>query len=74
MWAAEARPVSLLKLRRHATEPVVPVFVTVALNVPRVRFALPFGFGTSWRALSVVVTLAVTPSWPRISPGALAAV
>lgn len=62
IWAPEARPVSLLKVRRHAIEPVVPVFVTVALNDPRARFAFPFGFGTSCRALSNVVTLAVTTS------------
>jgi hypothetical protein len=61
MWAATARPVSLLKVSRQAIEPLAaPVFVTVAENVPRARFALPFGLGTSWRALSADVTRAVT--------------
>ena len=60
-WAAVALPVSLLKVRRHAIVPLVPSFVTVAVNVPRARFAEPFGLGTSWRALSVVVTAAATP-------------
>jgi hypothetical protein len=58
--AATALPVSLLNLSRQDSVPLVPSFVTVAVNVPRARFARPFGLGTSWRALSLVVTLAAT--------------
>jgi hypothetical protein len=74
MWAATARPVSLLKVSRHVIEPVAPDFAIVAVNAPRARPTRPFGRGTSWRAVRVARALAVIPSWPRTSPGAFRAV
>src|SRR5213080_181011 len=47
MWAAMAFPVRRLKVRRHAITADDPDFVTVAVNVPRARRTLPFGFGRS---------------------------
>jgi hypothetical protein len=64
MWicAAIAFPVSFEKRRRHAIVPVVPSFATVPVKLPVARFTLPFGFGTSWRDVSVVEMLAVVAS------------
>src|SRR5688572_17861227 len=62
MWAAVARPVSLLKVSRHVIEAVVPDFAIVAVNPPRARLTRPFGRGTSWRAVRVARALAVIPT------------
>jgi hypothetical protein len=74
MWAATARPVRRLNVNRQDTTAVGPDLVTVAVNTPRARATAPLGLGTSCRALSTVLTLASTPIWPLISPGAFAAV
>jgi hypothetical protein len=47
MCAATALPVRRLKVRRQAITPEEPDLVTVAVNVPRARRTLPFGFGHS---------------------------
>ena len=62
LWicAAVARPVRRLYFSLQAIFPVVPNLVTVAVNVPTARFTLPFGFGTSCFARSVVLTFATT--------------
>jgi hypothetical protein len=53
MCAAIPLPVSRLNVRRQVMTPLVPSFLTVAVNVPRARFTLPFGFGRSFAAESV---------------------
>jgi hypothetical protein len=58
MWAATALPVRRLKVSRQATTALPPSFVTVALKEPFARRTFPFGFGRSFAAVSVVVTLA----------------
>ena len=68
MCAAIARPLSLLNVSRQVTTPFVPVRVTVALNVPFALPSLPFGFGRSCTARSVVLTVAEIWTWSRISP------
>jgi hypothetical protein len=60
MWAATARPVSLAKVNRHASLPVVPDLVSVPLNVPRAARSVPLGLGTSWAALNEPRTVAST--------------
>ena len=74
MCAATALPVRFPKASLHTTTPVVPVLVKVALKVPLARATFPYGFGRSWLARSVVLTLAVIATWSRISPAGLVGV
>ena len=68
MCAAIARPLSFENVSRQTITPVVPVREIVAVNAPCARRTLPLGFGLSWLARSVVLTLAAIATCPRISP------
>src|SRR5215831_11258491 len=50
MCAAIALPVSPLNVKRHDNCPVLPDFVSVAVNVPRALPTSPFGVGVSFAA------------------------